>query len=289
MGRILLLAVFGGAAATCCAGCSGCGSRLNGGGSSFVYPMMSKWTAEYDKAKGVKVNYQSVGSGGGIKKNTEKTYDFGCTDPPMNDEQLKKAQDVGGDVVHIPLILGAIVPAYNLEGITEPLRFTGPVLADIYLGNITKWNDKALQDLNPKATLPDKEINVVYRSDGSGSSYIWSDYLSKGSGEWKKKVGKGTSPNFPRGVGEKGTEGVAGHVKRTPGSIGYMELTYALQNNIGYGTVRNKDGEFVKGELKTVTAAAAGALSQIPDDLRFSLTDPPGKDAYPISGAVWAV
>lgn len=272
-------------------GCSGDRQeqRLNGGGSSFVYPMMSKWVSEYDKAKGVKVNYQSVGSGAGIQQVTAKTFDFGCTDAPMNDEQLQKARATGGEVVHIPLIMGAIVPAYNLEEAKEPLRFTGPVLADIFLGKITRWNDKALKDLNPGTALPDKEISVVHRSDGSGSTFIWVDYLAKVSPAWKEKVGVGTSVNWPTGVGQKGTEGVAGQVKRTPGSIGYIELTYALQNNIKYGLVRNKEEVFVRARLEAVTAAAAGALSKIPDDLRYSLTDPPGKDAYPVSGTVWAV
>jgi phosphate transport system substrate-binding protein len=274
--------------ATC--GCGGrAEQRLNGGGSTFVFPMMSKWASDYDKASGVKVNYQSIGSGGGIQQMTAKTIDFGCTDAPMNEEQLQKARDVGGEVVHIPLVMGAVVPIYNLEEAGEPLRFTGPVLADIFLGKITKWNDKALQDLNPGAKLPDKEIVVVRRSDGSGTTYIWTDYLAKVSPEWKSKVGVGTSVNWPVGIGQKGNEGVTGQVKRSPGSIGYVELTYALQNDVKYGSVRNREGEFIKGSLESVTAAAAGALSEIPDDLRYSITNAPGKDAYPLSGTVWAV
>ncbi len=270
-------------------GCGGCRQeqRLNGGGSTFVYPMMSKWASAYDKTKGVKVNYQSIGSGGGIQQMTAKTFDFGCTDAPLNEEQLQKARETGGEVVHIPLVMGAIVPAYNLEEVKEPLRFTGPVLANIFLGKITKWNDKALQQLNPNAALPDKDIGTVHRSDGSGSTFIWVDYLSKVSSAWKEKVGVGTSVNWPVGVGQKGTEGVAGQVKRTPGSIGYIELTYALQNNIKYGLVQNKEGAYVPATLESVTAA--GALAEIPDDLRYSLTNAPGKDAYPISGTVWAV
>jgi phosphate transport system substrate-binding protein len=274
------------------AGCTGGRheSRLNGGGSSFVYPMMGRWASEYDKIKGVKVNYQSIGSGSGIQQMTAKTVDFGCTDAPLNEEQLKKAKDTGGDVVHIPLVMGAIVPAYNLDEVKEPLIFTGPVLADIYLGKIKRWNDKALKDLNPNAALPDKEISVVCRSDPSGSTYIWVDYLSKVSRDWKSQVGVGTSVKWPTaGVGQKGTEGVAGQVKRSPGSIGYIELIYALKNNINYGLVKNKEGVPIKGSLDSVTAAANGALSQIPDDLRYSLTDAPGKDAYPISGTTWAV
>jgi phosphate transport system substrate-binding protein len=263
--------------------------KLNGGGSSFVNPIMTKWASEYDKIKGVRVNYQSIGSGGGIQQMTAKTVDFGCTDAPLNEEQLKKANDTRGDVVHIPLVMGAIVPAYNLDEVKEPLVFTGPVLADIYQGKITRWNDQALKDLNPQAALPDKEISVVHRSDGSGSTYIWSDYLSKVSPEWKDKVGVGTSLNWPTGVGQKGTEGVAGQVKRSPGSIGYIELIYALKNSINFGLVKNKEGVPIKGSLDSVTAAASAALSQIPDDLRYSLTNAPGKDAYPISGTVWAV
>jgi phosphate transport system substrate-binding protein len=272
---------------------AGCGSskpRLNAGGSTFVYPMMSKWAAEYDKAKGVEVNYQSIGSGGGIQQMTAKTFDFGCTDAPMNDEQLQKCRDSGSEPLHIPLVLGAVVPTYNLEGVKEPLKFTGPVLADIFLGKIKKWNDKALQDLNKGAPLPNEDIVVVHRSDGSGTTYIWVDYLSKVSpDEWQKKVGTGASVNWPAGVGQKGNEGVAGQVRRSPGAIGYVELIYALQNNMSFGLVQNKAGEFIKGDLASVTAAADNSLKEIPDDLRFSITDAEGKGSYPISGTVWAV
>jgi phosphate transport system substrate-binding protein len=267
----------------------GSAQRLNGGGSSFVYPMMSKWAGEYEKAKGVQVNYQSIGSGGGIQQMTAKTFDFGCTDGPMNEEQLQKAKDVGGDVVHIPLTMGAVVPAYNLDEVKEPLTFTGPLLADIYLAKVKKWNDKAIQDLNPGVKLPDKDIGVVHRSDGSGTSYVWTDYLSKVSPEWKKKVGVGTSLDWPCGEGAKGTEGVSGRVKATPGAIGYIELTYALQNKIKYGAVKNKEDVAVTADLKSITAAADNALKDIPDDLRYSITNPDGKDSYPISGTVWAV
>jgi phosphate ABC transporter phosphate-binding protein len=271
-------------------GCGQSGIRLDGGGSTFVYPMMSKWANEYEKAHGVQVNYQSIGSGGGIQQMTAKTFDFGCTDAPMNEEQLKKARDTGGEVVHIPLVMGAVVPAYNLEEVKQPLKFTGPVLADIFLGKIKKWNDKALQQLNSDVKLPDMDIAVVHRSDGSGTTYIWVDYLSKVSpDEWKPKVGVGTSVNWPVGVGQKGNEGVAGQIKRTPGSLGYIELIYALQNQIEFGLVQNKEGIPIKASLESVTAAATGALSDIPDDLRYSLTDAPGKESYPISGTVWAV
>ncbi|MCC7085052.1 MAG: phosphate ABC transporter substrate-binding protein PstS [Pirellulales bacterium] len=254
-----------------------------------AYPMMSKWSSEYDKSKSVKVNYQSVGSGGGIQQMTVKTFDFGCTDAPLNNEQLQKARATGGEVLHIPLTMGAIVPAYNLDEVQAPLRFTGPVLADIFLGKITKWDEKPIRDLNPDATLPNKDIAVVRRSDGSGSTFIWTDYLAKVSPACKTQVGIGTSVNWPTGVGQKGNEGVAGQVKRTSGSIGYIELTYALQNKINYGLVRNKEAEFVHANLESVTAAANGALAEIPDDLRYSLTDQPSSGAYPISGTVWAV
>jgi phosphate transport system substrate-binding protein len=273
-------------------GCSGGGGgkpRLNGAGATFIYPMMSKWAAEYDKAKGVEVNYQSIGSGGGIQQMTAKTADFGSTDGPMNDEQLKKAKEVGGEVVHIPLAMGAVVPAYNLEGVDEPLTFTGEVLADIFLGKIKKWDAKAIRDLNPNAKLPNKDIGVVHRSDGSGTTYIWVDYLAKVSKEWKKKVGVATSVDWPAGEGAKGNEGVAGRVKASPGAIGYIELIYALQNDIKFGLVKNQEGVAIKADLKSVTAAADNALQDIPEDLRYSITDAPGKESYPISGTNWAV
>lgn len=276
-------------------GCGGCGGgsgekpRLNGAGSTFVFPMMSKWTSEYDKAKNVEVNYQSIGSGGGIQQMTAKTADFGCTDGPMNEEQLGKARETGGEVVHIPLTMGAVVPAYNLEGVSEPLVFNGPLLADIYLGHVKKWNDKAIQELNPGVALPDKDIGVVRRSDGSGTTYVWVDYLSKVSPEWKKRVGVATSVNWPVGEGAKGGEGVAGKVKSTPGAIGYIEVAYAIQNNIKYGRVKNREGVAIMASVKSITAAADNALKDLPDDLRYSITDPPGKDSYPICGTVWAV
>jgi phosphate transport system substrate-binding protein len=263
--------------------------RLNAGGATFIFPMMSKWSSVYDKEKGVKVNYQSIGSGGGIQQMTAKTFDFGCTDAPMNDEQLKKAAEVDGEVVHIPLAMGGDVPAYNLPGIEEPLKFTGPVLADIFLGKIKKWNDPALAALNGGVNLPDQEIAVVHRSEGSGTTYIWVDYLSKVSEEWKEKVGVGTSVKWPTGVGQKGNEGVAGYITRSPGSIGYIELIYAKPNNIKFGSVKNKEGAFVLASLESVTAAAKNALKVIPSDLRYSITDPEGKDSYPISGTNWAV
>jgi phosphate ABC transporter phosphate-binding protein len=291
---LTILAGCGGPAAPTPTGTAGAApkpkiDRLNAAGSTFVYPMMSKWAAEYDKAKGVKVNYQSIGSGGGIQQMSAMTVEFGCTDGPMNEEQFETAKKNGGEVLHIPLVMGAVVAAYNLDEVKEPLVFSGPVLADIYLGKIAKWNDEALKKLNPSAALPDKSISVVHRSEGSGTTYIWVDYLSKVSPEWKQKVGVGTSVNWPCGVGQKNNEGVAGSVKRAPASIGYIELTYALQNKMSFGHVINKEGAAIKPSLESVTAAADGAMNNIPDDLRYSLTDPPGKDAYPISGTVWAV
>ncbi len=272
------------------AGCESNGKpRLNGGGSTFVYPMMSKWSAEYDKAKGVEVNYQSIGSGGGIQQMTAKTFDFGCTDGPMNEEQLQKAKDTGGDVVHVPLVMGAVVPAYNLKGVDKPVVFSGPVLADIYLGKIKKWNDSALQALNHDMKLPDLSIAVVHRSDGSGTTYIWVDYLAKVSEPWKRDVGVATSVDWKAGEGAKGNEGVAGSVKATNGALGYVELIYALQNDIKYGLVKNKEGEPIKADLKSVTAAADNMLKDVPEDLRYSITNAGGKDSYPISGTVWAV
>jgi phosphate transport system substrate-binding protein len=273
---------------------AGCGGgkqeqRLNGGGSSFVYPIMSKWASEYQKINGVKVNYQSIGSGGGIRQMIAKTFDFGCSDAPMNEEQMTEAKNSGGQVVHIPLVMGAVVPIYNLEGIQAPLRFSGPVLADIYLERIKKWNDPELAKLNPGVELPDKDILTVHRSDSSGTTYIWVEYLSKISPAWKERIGVGTSVNWPGGIGAKGNESVAGRVSQSPGGIGYVELIYALQNEIKFGVVQNQEGEFVKPSLESVTAVARGALSNIPEDLRYSLTNAPGKDSYPISGTVWAV
>jgi phosphate ABC transporter phosphate-binding protein len=284
----VLVSGCGGGGGTIGGGGAGGTDRLDGAGSSFVYPMMSKWASEYQKAKGVKVNYQSIGSGGGIQQMTAKTVNFGCTDAPLNDEQLEKAKQEGGEVVHIPLVMGGVVPIYNLPDVQE-LRFTGPVLADIFLNKIKKWNDPALTKLNPNAKLPDQEILVVHRSEGSGTTYIWVEYLSKVSDEWKKKVGVGTSVNWPTGAGAKGSEGVSGAVARSPGSISYVELIYALQNKIKYGSVQNREGNFVEPSLESVTAACNAALTNIRADLRYSLTDAPGKDSYPISGTVWAV
>jgi len=263
---------------------------INGAGATFPYPIYSKWFDVYHtKNPNFQFNYQSVGSGAGIKQVTEGTVDFGATDGPMNDEQLKAFQDKhnGTGILHFPTVLGADVPTYNIPGVSGALNFTPEALAGIFLGKVTKWNDPAIASVNKGVNLPAAEILVVHRSDGSGTTYIWTDYLSKVSEEWKTKVGKGTSVNWPTGIGGKGNEGVTGSVKNTPNTIGYVELIYAVQNNIPYGTVKNSAGNFVKADLASVTAAAAGAAKEMPDDFRVSITNPPGKTAYPISSFTW--
>ena len=262
---------------------------LTGAGATFPYPMYSKWFDEYHKMHSdIQINYQSIGSGGGIRQVTEGTVDFGATDGPMNDQQLQEfKQKHGVDVFHFPTVLGADVPAYNLPGVTAELNFTPEALAGIFLGKIKKWNDPELAKANPGVSLPDKEILVVHRSDGSGTTYVWVDYLSKVSEEWKTKVGKGTSVNWPVGLGGKGNEGVSGQIKNAPYSLGYVELIYAVQNKMAYGKVRNSSGALVKADLNTVTLAAAAASKDMPDDFRVSITNPPGKDAYPIASFTW--
>jgi len=262
---------------------------INGAGATFPNPMYSKWFDEYHKKKpDLQINYQPIGSGGGIKQITECTVDFGATDGPMNDDQLKAYQDKhGSPVLHFPTVLGADVPTYNIPGVSSELNFTQEALGGIFLGKITKWNDPAIAGPNKGVNLPASDIVVVHRSDGSGTTYIWTDYLSKVSEEWKNKVGKGTSVNWPVGLGGKGNEGVAGLVKQTPNSMGYVELIYAVQNSMPYGKVRNSSGALVKADLASVTAAAAGAAKTIPDDFRVSITDAPGKTAYPISSFTW--
>jgi phosphate ABC transporter phosphate-binding protein len=271
----------------------GCGTRaqpkINGTGSTFVAPMMKKWASEYDQAKSVKVDYESIGSALGVKRLGTGLFDFACTDAPLTNEQFAKARQSGGEIVHIPLVMGAVVPAYNLAEIKDAISLTGPVLAGIFLGEITKWNDKAIQELNPGVALPDRDIAVVHRDDASGTTYIWSDYLAKSSLRWKEKVGVGTSLDWSAGTGQTGNEGVAAQIARTPGSIGYVQLNYALQRNIRFARVINRSGVSVKANLESVTAAAKSALSDIPDDLWYSITDAPGEDAYPISGTVWAI
>jgi phosphate transport system substrate-binding protein len=259
--------------------------RISGAGATFPYPIYSKWFDEYRKLHGnVEINYQSIGSGGGIRQVTNQTVFFGATDGPMTDEQLKAAP---GAILHFPTVLGADVPVYNVPNLGAELRFSGPLLADIFLGKVSKWNDPAIAKLNPGVKLPATDITVVHRSDGSGTTYIWVDYLSKVSPEWKSKVGVSTSVNWPTGVGGKGNEGVAGLVSQTPGSIGYVELVYALQNTLAYGSVQNAEGEVVRASAESVTAAAAGAAAQMPADFRVSITNAPGKGAYPVSSFTW--
>ncbi len=257
--------------------------QINGAGATFPYPIYSKWFEQYgEKHPNVKINYQSIGSGGGIKQLTAQTVFFGATDGPMTDDQLKAAP---GPILHFPTVLGGVVPIYNIPGVTSQLHFSGAVLADIYLGKITKWNDARIVKENSGVTLPATDIAVVHRSDGSGTTYIFCDFLSKVSPDYKSKVGVNTSVSWPVGVGAKGNEGVSGLVQQTPGTIGYVELIFALQNKIPFGAVQNKSGEFVTATLDSVTAAAAGVT--IPDDFRVSITNPDGKDAYPIASFTW--
>jgi len=264
------------------------GLLINGAGATFPYPIYSKWFDQFHKANGSQINYQSVGSGAGIKQVTEGTVDFGASDGPMNDDQLKAYRAKNGTgILHFPTVLGAAVPTYNIPGVNETLNFTPDALAGIFLGRISKWNDPAIASANKGVNLPGNDIVVVHRSDGSGTTYIWTDYLSKVSGDWKDKIGKGTSVNWPVGLGGKGNEGVSGLLKQTPNSIGYVELIYAAQNKISYGTVKNLAGTFVKADLASVSEAAAGAAKTMPDDFRVSITNAPGKNAYPISSFTW--
>lgn len=259
--------------------------QINGAGATFPYPIYSKWFEEYRKLHPtVEINYQSIGSGGGIRQITAETVFFGATDGPMTDEQLKAAPR---RVLHFPTVLGADVPVYNVANVGPDLKFSGTLLADIFLGKVNKWNDPAIAKLNAGVSLPSTDITVVHRSDGSGTTYIWADYLAKISPEWKSRVGVNTSVNWPTGVGGKGNEGVAGLVSQTPGSIGYVELIYAKQNNIAYGMVQNAEGEFVKASETSVTAAAAGAATSMPDDFRVSITNAPGAGSYPVSSFTW--
>jgi len=257
---------------------------INGAGATFPYPIYSKWFDEYTRVDPeVRFNYQSIGSGGGIKQVTSRTVDFGASDGPMTDEQLKAAPS---ELFHIPTVLGSVVATYNLPG-SPKLKFTGDVLADIFLGKITKWNDAKITALNAGVSLPDESIVVVHRSDGSGTTYIWVDYLSKISPEWEKRVGRGTSVNWPVGLGGKGNEGVSGQVKNQPGALGYVELAYAVKNHLPVGAVKNAAGKFVEPSIATTTSAAAGAAKSMPDDFRVSLTNPPGDEAYPIASFTW--
>jgi phosphate transport system substrate-binding protein len=250
--------------------------------------MYSKWFSEYHKLHSdIQINYQSIGSGGGIRQVTEGTVDFGASDMPMTDGQLAEAQGkLNTKVLNIPSVMGAVVPAYNVPGVSGEVKFTPDALAEIFLGKITKWNDKAITSANPGVNFPDKAIIVVHRSDGSGTTFIWTDYLSKVSSDWKSQVGSGTSVKWPMGLGGKGNEGVAGSIRQLQGSIGYVELIYAVQNKIPFGSVQNPSGNFLKASLEGVTAAAASAPS-MPADFRVSITNAPGKDAYPISSFTW--
>jgi phosphate transport system substrate-binding protein len=266
---------------------SGQSVDLTGAGATFPYPIYSKWFSEYANSTGVRINYQSIGSGGGIRQLSEETVDFGASDSPMSDEELAKTK--GGPVLHIPTVLGADVITYNLPGVTTALKFTPEAIAGIFMGRIKKWNDARLASLNPGVALPNQDILVVHRSDGSGTTYIFTDYLTTASPAWKTAVGKGKEVKWPVGLGAKGNEGVAGQVKQTPGSIGYVELAYARQNNLPVAAIRNKAGQFIVASVDAVTAAAAGAAKALPPntDYRISIVDAPGADSYPISSFTW--
>jgi phosphate transport system substrate-binding protein len=263
--------------------------RLNGAGATFPNIIYQNWILTYNqKFDNVEINYQSIGSGGGIRQFSDKTVDFGGTDAPMTDSAIAA---IGGNVLHIPTVLGAVVPTYNLPGLAQPVRFTPDVLADIFLGKITSWSDARLASINPGVTLPNQDIIVVHRSDGSGTTYVWVDYLTKVSPEWAQKVGRGTSVNWPVGLGGRGNEGVTATTRQTPGAIGYVELGYALINKMPVGVVRNKSGNWITPSLESVTAAAAGAMADMgPDtDFRVSITDPAGAQAYPIASFTWVL
>ncbi len=262
---------------------------INGGGATFPNVIYSKWFDEFHKKTGtVQINYQSQGSSFGIAQVIAGTVDFGASDAPMNDAQLKEFKDKHGfDVLHFPTVMGGNAPIYNIPGVTQQLNFTPEALAGIYLGKITKWSDPELTKANPGVKLPDASIIVVHRSDGSGTTFVWTDYLSKVSKEWETKVGRQNSVNWPVGLGGKGSEGVTGLVKQQANSIGYVEVIYAIQNKLQYGKVKNQAGNFVDANLAGVTAAAAGAIKEIPDDFRVSITNAPGKDSYPISTFTW--
>jgi phosphate transport system substrate-binding protein len=258
---------------------------ITGAGSSFGYPIYSTWAHEFHKDhSNVQINYQSIGSGAGIRQLLNGTVDFGASDAPMTNEQLARAKS---QVLHFPTVLGAVVPFYNIPEITAGLKFTPEILAGIFLGKITKWNDSAIVRANPGVKLPSANIVVIHRSDGSGTTFIWTDYLSKVSPAWRTKVGFATAVNWPVGIGGKGSEGVTGLVRQTPNSIGYVELTYAIQNHIPYGSVENSSGSFIRASLASVTAAAAAAAESMPSDFRVSITNPAGKEAYPIASFTW--
>ena len=264
---------------------SGGRTQINGAGATFPYPIYSKWFSEYNKLHpNVEINYQSLGSGAGIRQLSSRTVFFGASDQPMKDDQLKAAP---GKILHFPTVLGAVVPIYNLPEVSQQLKFTGPLIADIVLGKVKKWNDPAIAKLNPGVKLPPTDLTLVHRSEGSGTTFIFADYLGKVSDEFKKTVGVDASLKWPVGVGGKGNEGVSGLVQQTPGSVGYVELVYALQNKITVGAVQNSAGTFVVPSVASVTAAAAGAAANMPPDFRVSITNAPGADAYPIASFTW--
>ena len=258
---------------------------LTGAGATFPYPIYSKWFSDYAQASGVKINYQSIGSGGGIRQLSEQTVDFGASDSPMSDQELANAK--GGPVLHFPTVMGAVVITYNVPGVAKPLNLSGDVIADIFSGKITKWNDAQIVAQNRRVSLPNSDILVVHRTDGSGTTYIFSDYLSAVSPSWSSSLGKGKEIKWPVGLGGKGNEGVAGQVKQTPGSIGYVELAYAKQNKLPYANVRNAAGRYVTPTIASVTAAAAGMKLPNNTDYRVSIVNAQGTDSYPISSMTW--
>jgi phosphate transport system substrate-binding protein len=282
---LLLLAIL----ALTISSCARTDKKLSGTGSTFIAPLMTEWSGKYSATKGVSVNYESVGSSAGFQRWSSGIFDFACSDAPLSDQQLEKAKAVGGDVVHIPLVMGAVVPVYNLGDKTEELTFSGEVLANIFLGKIKKWNDEALVKLNPGAQLPGEDIQVIHRLEGSGTTYILTDYFCKVSEEWKKTVGAGTTVEWPTGTAKSGNEGVGGMVKKTPYSIGYIALGHALKHDIRFGSVKNREDVPVKATLEAVKAATTTALTDLPADLRFSITNAKGKDSYPICGTTWAI
>jgi phosphate transport system substrate-binding protein len=282
-GQALVLFSLAALLAACKGGGDGGGGRvsLHGAGATFPYPLYQKWMSEYDKVNAnVKIDYQSIGSGGGIKQIQAQTVDFGASDAPMTDDELKGAP---GELLHIPTVLGAVVLTYNLQGVSQPLRFSPEVIADIFLGKIKKWDDERIRQDNPGVSLPAGDIGVVHRSDGSGTTYVFTDYLAKVSSEWKERVGVNKSPQWPVGQGGKGNEGVTGQIKQQPYTIGYVELAYAVQNKLPVAQIKNSSGSFIEPTIDAVTAAAAGSAASTPEDLRVSITNAAGAAAYPIS------
>lgn len=275
---LCMVALFLGLALT--AGAQSGTVLLNAAGATFPYPIYSKWFSVYHQQKpDIQINYQSIGSGGGIQQLKAGTVDFGASDMPLNDQLLSQ---FNFKIIQFPTVLGAVVPTYNIPGVSGELKFTPKMLADIYLGKVSKWNDPEITAANPGVNLPGNDIVVIRRSDGSGTTFVWTDYLSKVSPEWKERVGSNTSVNWPVGMGGKGNEGVSGLVEQTPNAIGYVELIYALQNHMGYGLVENSSGKFIKANLQSVTEAASGVAGKMAQDIRISITDAPGKTAYPI-------